>query len=400
MSVINKMLKDLEQRDQEHGEEFDPSNSVYQVREKRKLPVLMILLVALILLLAAAVAWLMLDKKALTTSSDIPVNQLSAEVQNTSSDAASSKPQEQTIQQVVNTVPEKTVPEVVNSTTTNSEMTPPVQTTEVTTNPAQNKPVVQLPPAKVEEQVAQAPVNNQEPEMAEEQLTQESLAQEVETVDEQVAPKPAPQPNIPPPQFFIEKSSSKLTVEQRIEKLMAQAQDSFDKGYISDAISQLEDVLSSADNHVEARNLLAVAWYGRGELQQAVTILNDGLNRYPNVEMWRLTAAKIFFKENELSGAFSYLEADLPGASAEYNSMKGTLARQLKRFDKAEVAYTRLTELEPNKGSWWLGHAIALDSQNKSTQAVLSYKQAIEKSGISQASANFALQRINQLQDN
>ena len=145
--------------------------------------------------------------------------------------------------------------------------------------------------------------------------------------------------------------------------------------------------------------MLAVAWYGRGELQQAVNILNNGLNRYPNIEMWRLTAAKIFFKENELPGAFSYLEADLPGASEEYYSMKGTLARQLKRFDKAESAYANLIQLEPKKGSWWLGHAIALDSQNKATQAVNSYKQAIAQGGISPTSLQFAQQRIESLQE-
>ena len=58
---------------------------------------------------------------------------------------------------------------------------------------------------------------------------------------------------------------------------------------------------------------------------------------------------------------------------------KGTLARQLKRFDKAELAYANLTRIEPEKANWWLGYAIALDSQKKSAMAKQSYQQAISK---------------------
>lgn len=169
------------------------------------------------------------------------------------------------------------------------------------------------------------------------------------------------------------------------------------RAYIG-TIEAFNEVLAVADNHVKARNLLAVAWYGRGELQQAVGILNNGLNRYPNIEAWRVTAAKIFFKENELQGAFTYLEADLASASEEFYSMKANLARQLRRFDKAEVAYANLTQIQPDKGNWWLGHAISLDSQNKSEQAIQSYQAAVERSGISPASAKFATERIHVLQ--
>ena len=211
-----------------------------------------------------------------------------------------------------------------------------------------------------------------------------------------IAPKKAL--NTSEPGFSIQKTSKVLSKAERIEKLMAQAQKSFDQGYITESISQLKEVLAADDRHIDARNLLAVAWYARGGNQMAVTILNDGLSRYPSIEKWRLTAAKMFFKENNPAGAFSYLDADLTSASAEYHTMKGTLARQLQRYDKAEIAYLMLTQIQPDTGNWWLGYAIALDSQSKSELALQSYKMVLEKGGVSPASLNFAQQRIQELQ--
>ena len=363
MSVINKMLKDLEQRDQEQGEEFDPSSAVYQPAQKSKLPIILALMFVVILVLGGVIAWLMFGQK-----DSVP------------------EVVKETIQSREKAVPEKVViapsepkpkPKVFNS---SPVLQMPEPTSAIEEEPQELAAELEVGASSIDEMQEFAFIED-EPQTAQ--------AEQVEN-----------EPKVEKPAFKIEKSSSNLTREQRLEKLMTKAQESFDKGYISDAITQLEEVLASSDNHVEARNLLAVAWYGRAELQQAVNILNDGLSRYPTVEEWRLTAAKIYFKENQLQGAFSYLDANLASASAEYHSMKGTLARQLKRFDKAEEAYTNLTRIEPDKANWWLGfYAIALDSQKKTELAKDSYMKATERSGLSPASIQFAQQRIEQLQE-
>ena len=387
MSVINKMLKDLEDRDQDQGADFDPSGAVYQAKEKSKMPLLLAAMFVVIIGLVAVVAWLMMGKGT-----------------------SSIKPVDVAVRQQVTDKPSDKVPapvpannEQANATTLSNNTPASIQAPAPTSVSAPTPQVVQSKAQQPNETQTQQ-TNVRQPEIKD--VEEEDMLSEFdddEFFDDEFEERNAPraQQNAQPeqPALKIEKSASNLTREQRIEKLMTKAQDSFDKGYISDAITQLEEVIASADNHVEARNLLAVAWYGRGELQQAINILNDGLNRYPNTEMWRLTAAKIFFKENEQQGAFTYLEADLAEASAEYYSMQGTLARQLKRFDKAESAYANLTRIEPEKGSWWLGYAIALDSQNKAELAKQSYQQAISKAGISPNSIRFAQQRIDKLQD-
>lgn len=199
------------------------------------------------------------------------------------------------------------------------------------------------------------------------------------------------------PQLVIERSNAKLTPEQQVNKLMAKAENSFEKGYITEGISQLEQVLTISDMYVEARNMLAGAWYGRGEVNRAISILNNGLQRNPANESWRLTAAKIFFKENNPAGALSYLDVELTSVSKEFLTMKGSLGRQLQQFDKSESAYSKLAEMEPTVGNWWLGLAIAQDSLGKHQQALISYQNLVRFGGVSADSIAFAKQRITEL---
>lgn len=201
-----------------------------------------------------------------------------------------------------------------------------------------------------------------------------------------------------PQVFVIEKTSSELTPQERIAKLLSKAKESYDRGYVTEAIEQLTRILSISDSNVEARNLLAAAWYGRGEGNKAVSIINDGLQRYPLIEEWRVTAAKIFFKDNNAAGAFSYLDVNLENASKEFYTLKGNLARELKYYAKAEAAYAQLTKLEPFVGNWWLGLAIAQDSLGKASDAISSYKKVLDVGGVSSQSISFSQNRIDVLQ--
>ena len=381
MSVINKMLKDLEHREQEQSGNFDSDSAVYQPKVKSKVPQILTLMLVIILVLAGTVSWLVFD----TDQSKLDMSSELAQQETTESAEAPMPVVSESTPKVMNRSPSATANDEV-------EIEKPATTEPMLDVGETNSAKADEIPRVIESDLVPMPVATE---------TEENTS---ETAPAERSPEPSSEPvtapvSKPPPQFKIEKSSSRLSREERLAKLMKKAQASYDKGYISDAISQLNEVLALADNHVKARNLLAVAWYGRGELQQAVGILNNGLNRYPNIEAWRVTAAKIFFKENELQGAFTYLDADLASASEEFYSMKANLARQLRRFDKAEQAYANLTKLQPEKGNWWLGHAIALDSQSKSEQAIQSYQTAVAKAGISPASAKFAKERMFVLQN-
>ncbi len=402
MSVINKMLKDLEQRQSENA--LDEISSVYRAPERKFKSPLVLFLLVIVLGLLAAIGWLLLNKQDQarlesqqfsTNTKPVRLNTLTPSVKlepTPKQNDDSYKREEQ--QQAARLANEKRLDEAlnrqkqsasINSDNVNKPSNIPLSSGQapIVVSPPKVKPVVIKPEASTRS-------INTTP------LATESQSQVVPQTSKSLQP-PAHQPTSKPALKII-KSSQQYTPEQRLEMLMTKAQASYEKGYISEAIEQLNKVLSISDSHIQARNLLAVAWYGRGELQQAVSILNNGLSKYPNVELWRMTAAKVYFKENNIKGAFSYLEADLPDASVEFYAMKASVARKLNLFDSAESAYAMLTKLQPKVGNWWLGLSISLDSQGKIEPAIKSYQMVLNVGGISQASMVFVQDRIQELQ--
>ena len=415
MSVINQMLKDLEDRQQpESSEPVSSGQAVYVQRPAKKNNWLLITLLFLIFIVLTVISWQMFTSRGQTQ--DVltdPVNKIqsnSEQVQTTATgevtgrQVSSDANDEESRQVVTSSVAserfetrqtsepepvanEKTVAAAKVNSAINEE-TPPSNPISETVNPEAINPKPINPETPGVTQV----IENEDPE-PEPLQAKTSQDQQITRQNNEQNETPANAGS-----FVIEKSTVRLTLEQRVEQLLDEARLSFDKGYITEAVDKLQQLLRISDEHEEARNLLAGAWYGRGEVNRAVNVLNDGLKRYPRVEVWRLTAAKIFFKENNPAGAFSYLDIGLNGASKEFYSMKGSLARQLKQFAKAELAYTKLIEIEPAAGTWWLGLAIAQDSQGKQLDALRSYQQVLNTGGVSSDSFEFVQQRITQLQ--
>lgn len=396
MSVINKMLKDLDDRQQPPGEaEGQVIPNTYVAKENNS-KVVIVSLVAVVVSLLALLAWLLLmteEPKPAQSSAvtppiaenkalDKPVVTVAKEKQTT---LVKSKPQPDT----TSNVPAEISVPVVNAQQVDKEKSS-AQTEVEQTITQPRPPVNKVEPKQrkqtntnIEQQIVnQADVGSAKPNQQQEQVTE----------PKSVSEKPAAS-------LSIKKTSSVLSKEQRIKRIMDKAKGFYDKGYINEAIQQFNQVLKIDDGHIEARNFLAAAWYGRNKPQQAISIINDGLQRYPATALWRVTAAKIFFKQNKIDSAFSYLDVDIHGADREFYSMKGNLARQLGQFAQAESAYLNLTELEPKVGNWWLGLAIALDSQEKYELALPSYQTVLRLGGVSSQTTEFVRQRLAELQE-
>ncbi|MDC2889587.1 tetratricopeptide repeat protein [Psychrosphaera algicola] len=412
MSVINKMLKDLDQRQSEAPDENQSNinrNYVPVVKSKTNwlLVVMCLILVALVV-----IGWKLSfsNNESQPASNNYPATGVSQNEQSSLKITALKAPvksEQLNAQSEVNRVQSslaldseqrsKAETELSNQ-LSNLAQEQELMETKVSNPITSSQAATEQEPAPVKKLAsAEAKVvENNRKEQLPETTSVASIRQDSAQASEQSNAVDEPS-NINESSFVIERTNVSLTPEQRVEKLLVSAKKSFDKGYISEGITQLEQLLKMSDGHIEARSLLAGAWYGRGESNRAISILNNGLQRYPNIELWRLTAAKIFFKENNAAGALSYLDVQINDASIEFLTMKGSLGRQLQQFDKAEQAYLQLIELQPKKGNWWLGLAIAQDSQGKFEQALESYTTLLQLGGVSKDSMTFAKQRSTEL---
>jgi MSHA biogenesis protein MshN len=202
----------------------------------------------------------------------------------------------------------------------------------------------------------------------------------------------------------INKSPAKLSISRKqltpkalAAKKVKRAEQALANNKITEAEHLFEDVLLILPEHKSARKQLAALWYGRESYQPALNLLSQGLQLSPDDSELRLMKARIYLNRNNSKNALKTLQV-LPNVEKiEYQTLLATVAQKEGQYEIAVHAYQLLTKLEPMVGRWWLGLAVAYDSNSEFTQAINMYQIAINQMDLSDSAEQFSRQRISEL---
>jgi len=166
---------------------------------------------------------------------------------------------------------------------------------------------------------------------------------------------------------------------------------------ITQAEQLFEEILLLQPSHKAARKQLAALWFGRQSYQPALNLLSQGLALTPQDNEYRLMKARIYLSQEQAERALETLLplADYP--NVEYQALLANTAQQQGQFVSAITAYQQLVNLQSNKGRWWLGLAIAFDSNSQFLKAAQAYQMAIAQQNLSPSSAEFSRKRLIEL---
>jgi MSHA biogenesis protein MshN len=341
MSILNKVLKDLDKRGQKPGEAERSGGSAVAGPSSR-LP-WMIAIAAVVLLVVALIAgyvsWTYWagDSRSLDAKSD-------------------EKSQPRLVQQA----PSSQKSDFVRPATMTE---PQPKTSDGSTQQKANlKPEPQ--PASVEAK----PVK--EADTATQTVSEPNPQMEAQTeVDPE--PEPASEPT-------LVKKSVQLSPQQLIEREITAAHETAEKGLLSESAKHWQRVLSIDPNHIEARRQLAALQFGRNRWQDALQVLTAGLELNPKAHELRLLAAKMLQKREQPQLALTLLQQAQPQVSdhLEYYRLKAQLAQQLNQWGVMAQSYKALTEAQPTQGRWWLGQAIAQQQLGETENAEDAFKRA------------------------
>ncbi|MBA6304733.1 lipopolysaccharide assembly protein LapB [Colwellia sp. MB02u-14] len=206
--------------------------------------------------------------------------------------------------------------------------------------------------------------------------------------------------SLPVTKSTLKISRKELSPDALAKQKLIRAEQALANKDIAKAESLFEDVLLVIPEHKSARKQLAALWFGRQAYSDALNLLSQGINLSPNDSEFRLMKARIYLKKNRIRQAFTTLN-NIPNVNdvinVEYQSLRATMAQQLNEFSFSAEAYQILVSIEPSSSRWWLGLGVALDSNSEFEQASFAYKTALNKNGLSGSAENFARQRITEL---
>ncbi|NTV70931.1 MAG: tetratricopeptide repeat protein [Azonexaceae bacterium] len=192
-------------------------------------------------------------------------------------------------------------------------------------------------------------------------------------------PQAAPAPAVPAGPVKIEKSLVLATPRDRAEAEYRKAENAFAGGRSAEGIEGLRAALRQDPGYVQARQMLLRQLLDLRKIDEAMTILQDGLEVQPAQTGWAMSLARLQLEQHDVAAADRTLAKSqvYAEASADYAGFQGHLKSRLGANRAAVTHYQRAARLAPNEGRWWLGMGLAQEADGRAAEARESLRRAI-----------------------
>lgn len=166
------------------------------------------------------------------------------------------------------------------------------------------------------------------------------------------------------------------------------------------AIKYYYEALMLEPSMHQARKQLASLYYALNNLGRAEQILAQGVVQFPEEVELAILKAKVENASFSPDKALITLSgvSDSSDWARDKWILQSDIAQKNGQFELAESAYRSLVGLEPSQARWWMGLAYALDSQQAYKEAAETYRKALSYRGLSTGAMTYIEQRLIQLE--
>jgi len=383
LSVINQMLKDLDQRQAEQAPEQSSHTVPVVANNSSKQMILVALVIIVLLNIIGLFFWQLYNEnqslKAVQKANARPVNTFKPQIKAATVAIQSIKAEPFETKIVEKSLAEAKPVEINNN---KAELILP-KVDVISVEPIKTAPQAIVKANK--QKKIPVPVSG----LIEEQQV---IANNVKTNDlnNQTQPEPNSQPS-------LTISRREMSPKDLAKQKFSRAEQAILGNNINKAEQLLEEILLLEPEHKPARKQLAALWFGRKSFQPALNLLSQGIAFSPQDSEYRLMQARIYLNQGQKSSALQILMVLADSSNVEYQALLANTAQQQGQFPQAITAYQQLVKLQENKGRWWLGLAIAFDSNSQFIKAEQAYQMAINQQNLSASAAGFARKRLTEL---
>lgn len=140
----------------------------------------------------------------------------------------------------------------------------------------------------------------------------------------------------------------------------------------------LRAILREAASQRDARVALAGLLFGAGRLVEAEEVLSTGVQLHPHDPQLVLLLARLRLEQGNEAAAITLLEQAAPAQPpADYLALLAALYQRAARYPASIDAYRQALSLDPAQAAWWLGLAISLEGGGEEAAAREAYGRAL-----------------------
>ena len=208
----------------------------------------------------------------------------------------------------------------------------------------------------------------------------------------EAAGKPAEQHGFAPVKRFTPQQQADFSCQKAVALLQ--------QGRVEEAQHSLGEVLKAVPDHLASRQTLAGILVERKQYAQAEQLLREGLDFGADQPEFVMALARLQVERGDVRGALDTLEKILAAARehAAYQSFLAALQQRQGQHRQAIEHYLAALRLAPASPSALVGLGISLQAENRLADAQEAFGRAKYSGGLSPELQGFVEQRLKQIQ--
>jgi MSHA biogenesis protein MshN len=199
----------------------------------------------------------------------------------------------------------------------------------------------------------------------------------------------------------IDKRERIRTANDNAEAYFRRAALLLSHGRVSEAEEQLVAALRADPAHTGARQAYVALLLEQRRLDAAQRLLQEALALNPQQPTFALTLARIHVGQREYGVALEVLDGAGPtgAGNADFQAMRGAVLQRIGRHAEAVDAYqTALRGGATQPPTTWIGLGISLESLGRRSEAVMAYRRALGAGAIAPEAREYAESRARALE--
>jgi MSHA biogenesis protein MshN len=194
----------------------------------------------------------------------------------------------------------------------------------------------------------------------------------------------------------VEKEDRPITPQEQAEGRYREAAQLMSQGRTEDARTALNAALAKNPAHHQARELLVALAMQGGRLREAQDLLVQGLKVAPARLSFALLLARVQVEQGGEASAIATLEGvRASGAgNADYFSFLAALYQRSGRHSEAVAAYREAIGVRAQDARAWLGLGISLEGAQDPSGAAGAYQRALSLGGLDPNLTQYTQQRL------
>jgi MSHA biogenesis protein MshN len=210
-------------------------------------------------------------------------------------------------------------------------------------------------------------------------------------------PKPAPAPSTA--KSSVDKRDRKSTASDTAEAHFRRAALLLSHGRVSEAEERLQAALRADASHVGARQTYVSLLLEHQRVDAARRLLQEGLAIQPAQATFAFALARIYVEQRDYPAALEVMDrVGLAAGNPEFLALRGAVLQRLGRHGEALEAYDGAIRAGTPPATTWIGLGISLEALGRRTEAAQAYRRALTAGPVAPEAREYAESRARALQ--